>query len=882
LSWFRATSLALTLIVMVFTGCSAGTDSPQITVPAELRGVSLSRPTHLVPRSTTCETFQDGHCAELRWGRVDGLQAGEFTALQVSPTDPNVIYAGIDANDLSLWRSDDAGATWTRKIPNNNSAHTSGVAVSPANPDVVLYTTLEGDVYRTSDGGENWEPVLGRNASYPDGGAGGTQFTAVAFSIENQSVAYATATSGARTRVRRQPGPSDFYATKDAGLTWRLAGICDDCGAIHSIVAEPGDSELVWISGVGGVQKSTDGGQTWSGNLLGNHSSMTTIGLALNPADSRILLAASSEAGVFRTEDGGQTWREVNVGLQSFQTHRVAFAPSEPQVAYLTTHDGVYRSGDGGQTWEQRSDGLTYTFLHAITIDPTNADIVYAGTASEVGTAHMEHFNGLIMKRGRPYGLNGGLHKGEGLYKTTDGGHTWHRSDTGLEETGVVTMAPHPLLPFNFWTAAAAGRGAFVTPDAGDTWHFSPVGAAHYTMVFAFSRSFPTALYLSSYVNSDQLVVTTDGGGSWENLTEDLIDGVGQRVRDLGLFLQSQRPNLHLHGLAVAPSDARVVYAGSVVDTVHPVTFDLAAPLIFKSRDGGVTWAEMDDGFPVNVQTSINAIVVHPTDPDIAYVMTSPYESETAIGIYKTTDGGEHWSAANHGLGDLNTNDLQLDPLDPNILYVATDGGVDKTIDGAQTWEPSTTGLPKGPVYDLALDPINPLVLYAATTNGVYKTKDGGGQWYEVNLGLPLVSESLRFGHDRVVEVDATGRVVYISMETGPKHAYQQHHLYRAILEPLETVKYVFELKGNTLEVESTSHVYGLVLDQDERRIDFTAAGPTGTLGRTTVTIPTTLLLSPFIVTIDGAKVQAASRGETITLEYRHIGTSEVTIKEIR
>ena len=101
-------------------------------------------------------------------------------------------------------------------------------------------------------------------------------------------------------------------------------------------------------------------------------------------------------------------------------------------------------------------------------------------------------------------------------------------------------------------------------------------------------------------------------------------------------------------------------------------------------------------------------------------------------------------------------------------------------------------------------------------------------------------------------------------------------------MEPLETVKYVFELKGNTLEVESTSHVYGLVLDQDERRIDFTAAGPTGTLGRTTVTIPTTLLSSPFIVTVDGAKVQATSRGETITLEYRHIGTSEVTIKEIR
>ena len=137
----------------------------------------------------------------------------------------------------------------------------------------------------------------------------------------------------------------------------------------------------------------------------------------------------------------------------------------------------------------------------------------------------------------------------------------------------------------------------------------------------------------------------------------------------------------------------------------------------------------------------------------------------------------------------------------------------------------------------------------------MYKTKYDGGQWYEVNLGLPQVSESLRFGHDQVIEVDATGRVVYISMETGPQRTYQQHHLYRAILEPLETVKYVFEL-------ESTSHVYGLVLDQDESGIDFAAAGPTGTLGSSTVTIPTTLLSSPFIVTIDGAKVQATSEAK--------------------
>jgi photosystem II stability/assembly factor-like uncharacterized protein len=869
---------------------------PKPPVAAKLRTVLLPEPTHLTPKSATCATFQNGQCAELLWERIDGLQAGEFTSLQVSPTDPNVIYAGIDANDMSLWRSDDAGTTWNRRTPDQHGGHVSGMAISPVNPDIVLYTTLEGDVLLTSDGGRNWRIPLGQGAGGVQFGPGGVQFTAVAFSANNPNLVYVAAAENARRPLgKRKAGPSDFYVSNDAGLTWNLAGTCNDCGTVKSIVVEPEDSKFVWIAGDGGVQRSTDGGKTWSGNQLRNQPSSTTIGLALNPMDSRILLVASSEAGVFRTEDGGQTWKEVNAGLRSLQTHRVTFAPNNPKVAYLTAHDGVYRSEDGGQTWEQRSYGLGYTFVHAITVDPTDSDTAYVGTASEVNTTHGEHFNGLLTELGkRPKGLEKGLHEGEGLYKTTDGGRTWHRSDKELEEATLVTMSPHPLLPFNLWTGAAAGRGAFFTPDAGDTWLFSPVGAAHYAMVFAFSRTLPTSIYLSSFSPSEQLVVSTNGGKSWQNLTESLTDGVSQTTKDLGFYHKSKRPHVHIHGLAVAPSDSNVIYTGSVAVADSgggPIKFDLSASLILKSQNGGVTWDEMNNGFPIETLTSINAIVVHPTDPDTAYVMTSPHESETAIGIYKTTNGGVSWSAANNGLNDLNTNDLQLDPLMPNTLYVATDSGVYKTIDGAQTWKSATTNLPMGTVYDLAMDPINPLVLYAATTNGVYQTKNGGGWWYEVNLGLPLASKGLSFNHDRVIEVDATGRVVYISIVyqndqeglirgDNPSRA-EQNLLYRAIIEPLQTIKYVFELKDDTVQVESTSHVYDVVFDERAKELRFTAAGPANTRSETAVTVPPAILTEPFTVTVDEKTTAATSEEGIIRFEFTHIGRSKVVIRGV-
>ena len=863
-------------------------------VRGDLVAAEVPMASHQPAEEGHCSAYEGDMCSELRWEPVADLLAGEFTSIQISPTNPNVIYAGIDSNDMSLYKSVDAGATW--KLV-HASGHTSGLAVHPTDPETVLYTILEGPVQRTNDGGASWIQVVGKNAgSYglwnrvnpaPDA----KLFTAVAFSPEEPNVVYTVSHEG-DYRTGTDRGPVSVYVSDDSGLGWRYAGTCDTCGAIHEFAIRPGDSSEVWVAANNGVQVSRDGGESWSGNLLpiAEHKHQATYGVVVNPGDPQIILVASQEAGMFRSQDGGLTWAATNSGLTTERLHKVVFAPSQPNVAYVATHEGVFRSDDAGMTWQPRSEGLPYTFLTPIAVDPTDPDTIYVGTASELVTTHTDHFND-------------GIHEGEGLYKSTDGGLTWFRSDKGIYEAKAAQLGTHPLLPFNLWVDGESGRGAFFTPDAGDTWLFAPFRASHYPMVFAFTRTFPTVMYVTSWMDDGELMQSVDSGAVWTDITEAVNIGVSDTTRSMGLLDETHRRWFHLHGLAVAPSDPNVIYVGSVHDSVYNLQFTLNGAHIFRSSDAGRTFTEVSEGFPIGTETAINVIVVDPTDPDTAYAMTSLHETSTAIGIYKTTNAGENWAPVNNGL-DVLTNDLQLDPVDPETLYAATESGVYKTTDGAKSWRALSVDESGTPIIDLAIDPVNSLVLYAISPHNLYRTKDGGETWYPTNFGLPLLNDGQAFsnystsnhrGHriyggtfaqDRTLEIDATGRAIYVVVKTettdgrGSKDNFPAiRHLYRALLEPLRPVAYSFEVGTAVVRAESTSNIYDVIFDQKNREIRLTAAGPTGTTGGSTVTIPGSLLEGPFAVTVDGQSVGSNMQGNSVSFVYDHTGRSQVTIR---
>jgi photosystem II stability/assembly factor-like uncharacterized protein len=184
---------------------------------------------------------------------------------------------------------------------------------------------------------------------------------------------------------------------------------------------------------------------------------------------------------------------------------------------------------------------------------------------------------------------------------------------------------------------------------------------------------------------------------------------------------------------------------------------------VFKTTDGGVTWAPVTDKY---FGGTIGAIGISESNPDIVYVGAGEYPIRGNVshgdGVWRTSDGGKTWTS----LGLLDTRQIsrvRVNPTNPDIVYVGAQGhvfgpnaerGVFKTIDGGKTWRKILYRNDSTGITDLVLDPNNPEIIYAAfwqawrtpwqlvsggAGSGIFKSTDGGEHWTELtrNPGLP-------------------------------------------------------------------------------------------------------------------------------------------------
>ncbi|HET9028820.1 MAG TPA: hypothetical protein VFN49_01475 [Candidatus Aquilonibacter sp.] len=373
-------------------------------------------------------------------------------------------------------------------------------------------------------------------------------------------------------------------------------------------------------------------------------------------------------------------WRNVGPGIGG-RAVAVDAVPGRPFTFYFGGVDGgVWRSTNYGLTWSNITDGQLggSNSIGAVAVAPSNPSVIYAGTGeSDIRNTFIT---------------------GDGIYKTTDAGKTWHYS--GLKDThtiGKIVVDPHNA---NVVYAASMGhvyadnpdRGIFKSTDGGAHWRKvlyidDKTGAIDLVM----DNTHPNTLYasmwqayrrpygLSSGGPGSGLYKTTDGGAHWKKISANpgFATGVLGRM-----------------GVSVAQSDPKIVYA--IVQAKNGG--------VFRSNDAGAHWTRVNDSMEMRQRAFYYmSIYADPTDPNTIYVPNARF--------FVSHDGGKRFGLLRPPHGDNHI--VWIDPKNPKIILEGNDGGATVSTDGGKTWSSEHNQL-TAQFYHVALDEAFPFNIYGA------------------------------------------------------------------------------------------------------------------------------------------------------------------------
>jgi uncharacterized protein (TIGR03437 family) len=653
---------------------------------------------------------------------------------------------------------------------NNGLPHSSGrvtaVAADRRNPDVVYAGAAGGGVWKTIDGGANWQPLTDDQPSLAIG--------SIALAPSNPDIVYVG------TGEENNSGDSYYGAgvlkSTDGGATWtqltgpfvgpynssRLQG-----GAhIGALAVHPTDPNVVLAavdrSGGAGIYRTSDGGVTWKQTL----SATTGTAVMFNPNDPTIAYAAlgntfgSISNGVYKSSDGGSTWTPSNgpgaaattlpaaTGLMG--RIELAMAPSSPNTLFVGIENainssllGMYKSTDGGGTWSRLAAPDYCTpqcdYNNVIRVHPTNPNIVVAA-----GLPPYRSLDGGITWTNIVTGPDGlGVHYDHhGLSFSADGGRLYLGNDGGVFSTNTLTT-PQPL-----W--------ANLNTTLGIT-EFSSNLSVHPSdprITYAGTQDNGTLRYRGD-LTWDQVAPGDGGSTALDSAVPSIWYGSQQgpsiyKQTGVNAFFDifNNYSSLVYPYLAngFQSGDRFLAYPPLVVDPSNPQRLYFPSQRLYQTNDGAGTWAAISGDLTGSSSAAISAIAVSPANAQMVAVGTTNGRVQVSTGVLA---GSATFTNRSTGLPGHSISQLRFDPIAPATLYAGisgfsgfspTDAGhVFKSTDSGQTWTNISGNLPNVPVNDVVVDPDVADTLYVATDIGVFSTSDGGQAWATLSTGLPRV-----------------------------------------------------------------------------------------------------------------------------------------------
>ncbi len=299
--------------------------------------------------------LSQGAASGISW-RLLGFEGEGITALVMDQEKPSTLFVATESN--RIFKSTDGGVTW--KSAENVYANT--LAIDPTNSSMVYasWGAYQGKTYKSQDGGQTWQVISDASTLLAYHG-----LTSIVIDPSAPSIVYGVT-------------PGYLLKSIDGGKSWNR--IRDSDSGLSSLLIHPADTSTLYLGDHNAdVDKSTDGGITWS--ILGviYNEPYDVRPLVMDPTNPQILYARVAN-GIFKSTNGGQQWIDISEGLPLppyGQYTSLAIDPSNPSVVYAGLADGAYRSPDAGANWSMLGAGFPGSTRH-IVVDPKNPSAVYA------------------------------------------------------------------------------------------------------------------------------------------------------------------------------------------------------------------------------------------------------------------------------------------------------------------------------------------------------------------------------------------------------------------------------------------------------------------------------------------------------------------------
>ncbi len=570
--------------------------------------------------------------------------------LAIDPTNSNNLFLATGdgnsqfSNSVGVLKSTDGGATWvstglTYTISNNR--HIYRLQINPLNPQILIAATNNG-VFRTTNGGNTWAPVLMANVRD------------IEFKPFGPNTVYAA-------------GQAGFYKSINGGANFNLisAGIFTTGISGMAICTTNNDSNYVYAvasntaGALAGFFRSTNSGntfalQTTTNNILGasptstNGPSPYALSIVANPVAKNTVIVGGTYTWYTTTGGSGPWTSMINTGSAPY------LHVSQHDMTYYPAGTGIYVANDGGL--------LLYT-------GPTT---IKTSTMNIMQTLRM----GLSSLTPNLW-ITGHQYNGSGIYNGSN--YTFKVGNDGTDCFYDRTSDNNVFASFqngNFYRSTNAGAG------------FSPIttgltGQAGYVAPFKQDPVLPNTLY-AGYTD---MFTSVNQGTNWTPLAP--ITGTGTII-----------------DFAISTSSNQVIYV-------------LKPSGVFKTMNAGTTWTNVTGTIPIGASRP-SAVTIDPTDANNAWVTLSGYNNGNKV--YVTTNGGTSWTNVTGNLPNIPVNCIMYNVGTNDRIFIGMDAGVFYKDNSSGTWTLFNSALPNTPVYDLEVSPAAPTKIRAALWGrGVYE-----------------------------------------------------------------------------------------------------------------------------------------------------------------